>query len=75
MGKGRKLSLKKAKENLGKAMEEGDPKKIAAAAARVMLADPMSNNVFCTASLFYRCFLNWLRTSDMSPTLTMSSGR
>lgn len=49
MTKKQAAKLETAKANLTKAMEEGDPKKIAAAAARVMIADPMSSNVFLYA--------------------------
>lgn len=67
MTRSRATGLKTAKASLGKAMEEGDPKKIAAAAVRVMAADPMSANVFLYGFALFPLISRLLKDKSYEP--------
>lgn len=67
MTKKKTTKLETAKANLTKAMEEGDPKKIATAAARIMIADPMSTNVFLYAFALFPLLSRLIKDKSYEP--------
>lgn len=62
MAKGQLKKLTEARARLGEAMQEGNPKKIAEAAVRVMAADPMTTDMFMYLLRLYPLFSILIRT-------------
>lgn len=67
MTKKQAAKLGTAKANLTKAMEEGDPKKIVAAVTRVMIADPMLNDVFLYTLALFPLFSKLMKDKRYEP--------
>lgn len=59
--------LEKARANLAKAMDDGNPKKIARAAAEVMIADPMSTDTFLYSLAICPLFADLVNDKSHAP--------